>query len=189
MTNTGAGSATQGGVSGATRAVPNAARPAGDDWSWKKRTFAYEETVRVLTRQAAVLSELRNRANIVLAADAVVATLFGASALGKSHPLALKILALVAFGLGIAACVAVLWPVRDTDNACHARQWRVSFHLDEVMHFVEGTDDASWQEGISLFQTARQLNWNTNKWRNRFLQWAAVLLAVQIGLWAAVVLA
>ena len=65
---------------------------SGDD-ERRKRFFAYDETKRVLDRRAAVLSELRNRANIVLAADVVVATLFASSVLGKGngHPLTLEI--------------------------------------------------------------------------------------------------
>ena len=58
-------------------------RRAAAEAERQRRSFAYDETKRVLDRQATVLSELRNRANIVLAADAVVATLFASSALGK----------------------------------------------------------------------------------------------------------
>ena len=70
------------------------------------------------------MSELRNRANILLAAGAIVAALFGASALGKGHLLGLEIAALVAFGLGIGACVATLWPVHDDGDLVDPSQWR-----------------------------------------------------------------
>ena len=39
------------------------------------------------------------------------------------------------------------------------------------------------------FRLARKGNWNTIDRRTRYLELAGVLLAVQIGLWAAVVLA
>lgn len=171
---------------GASR-TPSPAPPMGDDQRWT-RTFVYEETKRVLDRQAAVLSELRNRANIVLAADAVVASLFGASALGKGHLLALKILALAAFAVGIAACVVVLWPVHDTETADGPRPWQVTFDLADVLSFMESRDDTSWQRGIEMFETARKANWATIDRRTFYLEAAGVFLAVQIGLWAAVVL-
>ena len=167
---------------------------SGDDIAWK-RSFAYDETKRVFDRQATVLSELRNRANIVVAADAVVATLFAMSVLPKKgHPLALEILALTAFALGIVACVVVLWPVHDKDTA--NRQWQVTFKLKELIAFVEGAD--SWEEWTKdnrdpekkgKFQHARSRNWKTINRRTRYLEAAGVLLVVQIGLWVAVVLA
>jgi len=165
---------------------------SGDDIAWK-RSFAYDETKRVFDRQATVLSELRNRANIVVAADAVVATLFAMSVLPKKgHPLALEILALTAFALGIVACVVVLWPVHDKDTA--NRQWQVTFKLKELIAFVEGAD--SWEEWTKdnrdpekkgKFQHARSRNWKTINRRTRYLEAAGVLLVVQIGLWVAVV--
>ena len=112
----------------------------------------YEETKRILDRQATVMNELRNRANILLAADAIVATLFGASALGKGHLLGLEIAALVAFGLGIAACVAILWPAHDDGDLVdpdewggrrrwpsskRPRRWQVTFEPDDVVDFEE----------------------------------------------------
>jgi hypothetical protein len=169
-------------------------RASGDDIAWK-RSFAYDETKRVFDRQATVLSELRNRANIVVAADAVVATLFAMSVLPKKgHPLALEILALTAFALGIVACVVVLWPVHDKDTA--NRQWQVTFKLKELIAFMEGTDSfEEWTkdnrdpEKKGKFQYARYRNWKTINRRTRYLEAAGVLLVVQIGLWVAVVLA
>lgn len=167
---------------------------SGDD-ERRKRIFAYDETKRVLDRQSTVLSELRNRANIMLTANAVVATLFASSVLGKDHALALEILALAAFALGIAACVAVLWPVHDYEAPGHPRQWQVTFNLQELVTFIEGTDSAEWREWTApnpkpgKFQRARNLNWRTNKKRTRYLEAAGVLLVIQVGLWAAVVLA
>lgn len=172
--------------------VPNAA-PAAEAHTAEhlRRSFAYEETKRVFDRQATVLSELRGRANIVLAADAVVATLFASSVLEKGHPRALEILALTAFALGMVACVVVLWPVHDTDTS--DRQWQVTFKLNDLIAFIEGTDEASWQDWVNPvtghFRLARKRNWETIDRRTTYLELAGVLLIVQIGLWAAVVLA
>lgn len=88
--------------------------------------------MRVLNRQATVLSELRNRANILLAANAIVASLFGASALGKHHPLALKVLALAAFALGIGACVAILWSVHDDGTLVDPADWPARLRWPDV---------------------------------------------------------
>ena len=122
-------------------------RRAAAEAERQRRSFAYDETKRVLDRQATVLSELRNRANIVLAADAVVATLFASSALGEGqgHPLTLEILALTAFALGIVACVMVLLPAHDKDTGLRGRQWRVTFDLLELVNFMEGADPDSWR--------------------------------------------
>ena len=124
-------------------------RRAAAEAERQRRSFAYDETKRVLDRQATVLSELRNRANIVLAADAVVATLFASSALGEGqgHPLTLEILALTAFALGIVACVMVLLPAHDKDTGLRGRQWRVTFDLLELVNFMEGADPDSWRHG------------------------------------------
>jgi hypothetical protein len=178
------------------RAASAAHGGSGDD-ERRKRSFAYDETRRVLDRQATILSELRDRANIVLAADAVVATLFAGSVLGKGqgHSLALEILALTAFALGIVACVLVLLPAHDQTTRRYQRQWQVTFDLLDLVDFMEGADPESWQQWTApnpapgRFQLARNLNYNTNKRRSMYLVAASVLLVVQIALWAAVVLA
>jgi hypothetical protein len=163
----------------------------------------YEETKRILDRQTTVMSELRNRANILLAADAIVATLFGASALGKGHLLGLEIAALVAFGLGIGACVAILWPVHDDGDLVDPNQWRgrprwpsskrprrwqVTFEPDDVVDFEESPDAGRVRAIRDQFTLARLTNWETIRRRNRFLVAASVLLAAQIGLWSSLVL-
>jgi len=163
------------------------------------QAFKYEETKRILDRQAAVLSELRDRANILLAANAIVATLFGSSALGKNHPLALKILALVTFGFGIGACISILWPVRDAGDLADPSQWRtlprwpcryrprrwqVTFKPDDVAAYVEGTDSSRVDNVSKQFRLSRKTNWETIKRRTRFLMCAGMLLAVQVGLWS-----
>ena len=175
------------------------------------QSFKYDETMRVLNRQATVLSELRNRANILLAANAVVATLFGTSALGPSHPLALKILALAAFALGIGLCVAVLWTVSDKPAdiskgwrlvmiganhtrlepqapRCDRRQWQVTFDLNDVVDFVESAGTVRVGAVRNKFEIARKVNYRTIARRTRFFEWACVLLAVQIVFWSWLIL-
>jgi hypothetical protein len=168
------------------------------------RVFQYEETMRVLNRQAAVLSELRDRANILLAANAIAAALFGSSVLGKGHPLALKILALTAFALGIGTCIAIIWSVRDAGDLVdpsqwatrsrwpspkRPRRWRVTFELQDVIAFVESADAARAERVAEVFELARKVNYRTIARRSKFLEAAGVLLAAQIGLWSWLVLA
>ena len=179
---------------------------ASRDDQRSKRSAAYEEMKRVLNRQATVLSELRNRASIVLTANTVATTLFAMSVLPKkSHLLALEILALAAFALGIGACIAILWAVHDEgeihdphDWPSFARwpskrrpcRWRVTFSIKEVIDFLEATDNDSWEQMVhEKFEFARATNHKTIDRRTSFLEWASVLLAVEILLWAWLALA
>jgi hypothetical protein len=187
----------------ASTASPGEASTAGGGNASTSQSLRYEATTRVLDRQVEILSQLRNRANILLAANAIVATLFGASALGKGHPLPLEILALIAFGLGIGACVAILWPIHDAGKLVdpnqwrqyprwpsseRPRKWRVVFDPDDVVTFVQSTDTAQVAEISQQFILARSTNWATLAGRTKFLIAASVLLAMQIGLWSALVL-
>jgi DNA segregation ATPase FtsK/SpoIIIE-like protein len=119
------------GISWDARISSGAVRTSSRDARTGKQ-LRYDETMRVLNRQATVLSELRNRANILLAANAIVATLFGASALGKHHLLALKISALAVFALGIGACVAILWSVHDDGTLVDPAQWPKRMRLPKA---------------------------------------------------------
>lgn len=156
----------------------------------------------MLGRQAAVLGELRNRANILLAGNGVIASLFGASltANGRARPLSLAILALVVLALGITCCVAVLWSVHDAgalvdpdDWPDHARwpsskrprRWRVSFDPYDVLGFLQSTDEASFDRMMELCRLARRSNYRTIDRRTTYFEAACVLLLLQIGLWSA----
>ena len=185
------------------------------------RTLAYDEMKRVFDREATVLSELRNRASILLTANTVATTLFASMVLGKKgHLLTLEILALVAFVLGIGACIAILWAVHDTgtiyDPDCwpklwrwgkkrscrpdcwpklpwwgkkRPRRWRVTISIKEVLDFINVTDKASWGRMMDeTFGLARRTNHETIDRRTNYLEWASVLLAVQIVLWAMLIL-
>ena len=66
----------------------------------------YDETTRLVTRQAAVLGELRTRASIVLTATSIVASLLGADALKRSGTFPL---ALLPGGALVVGCCAA-WP-------------------------------------------------------------------------------
>lgn len=171
------------------------------------RRLVFDDVMRSLQRQATVLAELRGRANILLAADAVVASLFGPTALKDPHPLSLAIGALIAFAGAVVGCIAVLWAVHDHGEICdpdewlckprwpsrkRPRKWRVTFGPDQVMRFLA----AETQPGSILkspeytpFRVARRINYRTISLRTRYFQFACVLLAAQIGCWTALVFA
>jgi hypothetical protein len=176
-----------------------------DDPERKRRELAYHETLRVLGRQATVLSELRNRANILLTGNAVVASLFGSSLIANGHvrPLSLAILALVALVLGIACCIAVLWSVHDAGELVDAhlwpdlprwprsdrpRRWRVSFKLDYVIDFLQSTDTATFDRTCDYFTLARESNYRTIDQRTTYFEVACVLLLLQVSLWSTLLL-
>lgn len=77
----------------------------------------YENALHVLDRDAAILDQLRARANILLAALAIGVTALGAilasSSLHPHVPAWFAVLAVVFLGSAIFCCVGVLWPTRD----------------------------------------------------------------------------
>lgn len=73
---------------------------------------AYEEAVRALSDQRAVIDSLRTRAGLLLSAAAVTTSFLGAQALGTGKSSAFSWLALAAFvGLAMIS-LAILWPRR-----------------------------------------------------------------------------
>jgi hypothetical protein len=78
---------------------------------------AYQNALHVLDRDAAILDQLRSRANILLAALAIGVTALGAIlASAKLQPhlsVWFVVLAVVFLGSAIFCCIGVLWPTRD----------------------------------------------------------------------------
>jgi hypothetical protein len=78
---------------------------------------AYENALHVLDRDAAILDQLRSRANILLAALAIGVTALGAILADTTVHLHLPAwfgtLAVLFLGSAILCCVGVLWPTRD----------------------------------------------------------------------------
>ncbi len=172
---------------------------------YERRKFLYEDIVRALQRQSTVLAELRGRANILLAANAVVASLFGPTVLSNPHPLALAIGSLVLFATGVSCCIAVLWAIHDhgpvVDPDCWAemkkwpskdrpRRWRVTFAPKTIEALLDGRGPLRLDaDEYKPFRLARRTNHQTISRRTRFFQAGCVLLACQIGLWTWLVFA
>ena len=77
---------------------------------------AYENALSTLDRDAAILDQLRSRANILLAALAIGVTALGAILTSTGHkpiPTWLEALLVGLLVLAILCCAGVLWPVRD----------------------------------------------------------------------------
>jgi hypothetical protein len=97
--------------------------------------FVWEQTLRGLDRQATVLSELRQRASIVLSATGITTSLLGATALQDGGLDVWVVAALAVTTIGILLCVWVLKPVRDTGEG---REWRVTVGGEELRGLLQG---------------------------------------------------
>ncbi len=153
--------------------------------------FALQEMIRGLERQSNVLVELRQRASIVLSASGIVASLLGAAALRGDYEPVLALLALASTAAGMAACVAVLWTVRDKGRMPEdpdepppgAREWKVTVGSGRLLRLVrEGSDPG---ELLPELRLARRVNYRTLERRSKRFVVACCLLVVQVVLWAA----
>jgi hypothetical protein len=148
---------------------------------------AFEQTIRVLDRQAAVLSELRQRASIVLSGTGITVSLMGSGALKGSYSHGLALTALLATFLGITSCIAVLWPVSDKGSSAAERRWKVTASRMDIARLRSGKTSTS--DLLDELDRARSCNYSTISARSKLFTAAAVLLLVQIMAWAALILA
>lgn len=142
--------------------------------------FVLQPTLRGLDRQAEVLSELRQRASVVLSATGISTSLLGAAALQEGGLDLWVLAALAATTIGILRCVWVLKPVRDTGEG---REWRVTVDGDELRKLLHG--DLQMSDLVDTLITARSSNFATIAARSRVFVASCALLPVQIVCWAA----
>jgi hypothetical protein len=157
--------------------------------------FALVHMLRGLDRQANVLSDLRQRASVVLSATGIIASLVGTQALQGSYSETLAVLALASTAAGIAVCTAVLWRVHDEGSLPKedakgrlvggSRNWYVTISGARLKRIARGERDVSAGE---LDVLAIVVNHRTLKKRNRLFAAACVLLLLQLLAWAAVLL-
>jgi hypothetical protein len=167
----------------------------------------------IARRQAAVLDQLRARANIVLSATAIVSSLLATDVLRAPHPFGLVVSALATFGLGVGCCVAVLFPVRDGGplpcehklNEINERNasgrgkellpaglnraccWKVSLTTSDIRAIRRGSDGnvvAMDDEFSRILGDAAIVNRFMIGRRTDLFQIACILLVVQILLWS-----
>jgi hypothetical protein len=156
--------------------------------------FALNQMLRGLERQGTVLSELRERASMVLSATGIIASLLGAAALDGAYSHVLAVLAMTSTALGILCCIPVLWRVRDrgrlpeprADGSLgrEGRQWQTTISGRQLQKVARG--DVDPVELIDRLALARRVNWRTLRQRTRWFAAACFLLLVQLALWAAV---
>lgn len=139
---------------------------------------AYDEAVRALSEQQAVIDSFRTRAGLVLSAAAITTSFLGAQALEGGHSHWAAWLALVAF-IGVAVMsLAILWP----------RRWEFTANPQEVIQtYIESSDPAPIEE----LHRDLSLHMHNSYTDNRkgleqlaaFFQVASGLLAVEVVLW------
>jgi hypothetical protein len=159
--------------------------------SERARDFAVQQMLHGLDRQASVLSELRQRASIVLSATGIIASLLGAAALKGDYSKILAIGALLSTAAGMVACIAVLWRVSDegklpadpdAERASGTRGWKVTVSWKELEDLVASANDPSvLLEDLAL---ARRVNYRTLKRRSKLFVLASSLLVVQFTAWS-----
>jgi hypothetical protein len=173
-------------LTGAARTCVNAAVNIKVMIEEDTEEIAYREALRALDRQAVVLSELRQRASIILTGSGIAASLIGSNGLhhGYSKPLAIAAMAVTIVGLIFAT--SVLLPVDDNpgDGEPLARQWSVTSGTDHIEALLRGKLDRRGL--IADLNRLRRRNHDTIGRRTRRFVCAAWLLVGQITLWAVV---
>lgn len=127
----------------------------------------YGESIRLVTRQAAVLGELRTRASIVLTATSIVASLLGADALKRTDTFPLALLPAGALVAGLLCCLAVIRPVHDKPRDLGPRLTGVARFRALLWH--KDTDPREWQVtvgGAPSRRSGRARTAASFKWRS-----------------------
>jgi hypothetical protein len=139
---------------------------------------AYDEAVRALAEQQAVIDSFRNRAGLLLSAAAITSSFLGAQALRGGDFGLFAWLALAGFVSVAAASLTVLWP----------RAWEVSTSSRGVITtYVESAEPAPIEDLHQELSLHMHSSYLTNR-RDLaklvvLLQVASVLLAVEVVLW------
>jgi hypothetical protein len=116
--------------------------------------LALAESVRAIELQSRSLDELRTRTGVLIAATSVVASFLGSEVLKTTSFGVLTGLAVVSFGVGLVACLAVLWP----------REWRFALGANVLLEDWADEPRCGDDQAMSAF-IARVLekNWFANK--------------------------
>lgn len=139
---------------------------------------AYDEAVRALSEQQAVIDSFRTRAGLLLSAAAITTSFLGAQALHGGDSSLAAWLAMVGF-VGVAAVsLAILWP----------RQWEFTANpRDVIQTYIEAEEPAPIEE----LHRDLSLHMHNSYTENRegleqlavFFQVASGLLTIEVILW------
>jgi hypothetical protein len=139
---------------------------------------AYDEAVRALSEQQAVIDSFRNRTGLLLSAAAVTTSFLGAQTLDSGSSSLLSWLALISFVAVAAASLAILWP----------REWEVTANpRDVIKGYIESAEPVSVEElyrNLSLYMHSGYLeNREGIEQLGLLFQIASGLLTVEVALW------
>lgn len=142
--------------------------------------IAYRESERLIATQVQSFDELRSRTGLLLAATAITGSFLGAAALEREDDLGFfGGAALLAFAVGIGACLVILWPKKDAYKFVLSPKI-----LLESWSGGRYGDPAAMQRFIA---TKREEHYDENKSRIDRLftafQVAALAIGLQVILW------
>jgi hypothetical protein len=141
--------------------------------------LAYEEGVRALSQQQAVVDNFRTRAGILLSAAAIATSFLGGQALREGSFSAWSWLAVAAFAGVALLALLILWPRRDWEFVAAPRRLIGTYvetadplpleqiHRDLALHM-----ENSYDENASRLQAMIG-----------YFRGASILLAVEVVLW------
>lgn len=139
---------------------------------------AYDEAVRALSEQQAVIESVRTRAGLVSSVAAITTSFLGAQAFQNDNPSPASWLALLCFIAVAAAALAILWP----------RRWEGAANPRELIKsYIESPETAPVDRlyrDLSIFLHGSYLENREGLERLAvFLQVASALLALEVALW------
>jgi hypothetical protein len=143
---------------------------------------AYDEAVRALSEQQAIVESFRARAGLLLSVAAITTSFLGAQAFRAAHRSAFAWLALLAFLAMAAISLAILWP----------RDWDVTANPRDVLEAsIESEKPASIAElhrDLSLHMHASYLENRQGLEQLALLfELAGASVAVEVVLWIAAI--
>ncbi len=139
---------------------------------------AYDEAVRALSEQQAVIDSFRNRAGLLLSAAAVTTSFLGAQALRSGDLSLFSGLALMSFVGVAAASLAILWPQR-WELTANPREV-ISAHVDSP---VAAPVEDLHRELSALMSASFLENRKGLRKLVVYFQVASVLLIAEVALW------
>ncbi|HEY5942420.1 MAG TPA: hypothetical protein VIT89_06115 [Solirubrobacterales bacterium] len=139
---------------------------------------AYDEAVRALSEQQAVVDGLRSRAGVLFSAAAVTTSFLGAQALSGGNGSLFSWLALTAFTGVATAFLAILWP----------RRWEFTANPHRV---IEACIESANSDSLEDLHRELSFHMSSSYVENReaqerlfvFFQIANVLFAIELVLW------